>query len=131
MKNNKSADEVRLCAVADELDAVLKKHDVGGVVLIASNGRAAWAHNTPTWADVFDTPNGLRVQLREPLDSVCAQDTIHMIGCLRDMASDCTNIYGRLYRIAREQLRDMGALLIETEVSGGSNRILEPVTKSN
>lgn len=126
-----SEDETRLRAIADELDAVMKKHDVGGVAMITSTAYAAWIHNRPSWADVVDNDQGLRVNIRQPLDAFRARATIHMLGCLRDMASDCLTIYGRLYRNARSRLRELGAETIETEVSGGSNRILDILNKMN
>lgn len=129
--SHETADQARLRAIANEVDALLKKHDVGGVVLIASNESAAWAHNMPTWADVTDTPHGLHVALREPLNVERAEHTMHVIGCLRDMAHDCANIYGRIYRLARAQLREVGGLMFEQEVSGGNGRVIDPLIKSN
>jgi hypothetical protein len=85
----------------------------------------------PSWADVFDSDQGLRVNIRQPLDAIRAHSTMHLLGCLRDMANDCVTIYGRLYRNARDRLRELGAEVIETEVSGGSNRILEALNKMN
>lgn len=131
MCDKEQDEETRLQAITDEVEAVLRKHDVGGVVLIASNGCAAWAHSIPTDVDLYDTPIGLRVAIREPLDTGRAHQTMHVLGCLRDMANDCNSIYGRLYRMARNQLHDMGADEIERRISGGSGRVLEAVIRGN
>lgn len=131
MRDDETADQKRLRSVTDEIDSVMKKHDVGGIVLIASNRSAAWAHNLPTWADVNDSPQGMHVNFRRSLDSDRAEHTMHLLGCLRDMSNDCANIYGRIYRLGRDRLKEIGGLKFERKISGGSDRILDTIIKSN
>jgi hypothetical protein len=113
---DETEDQERLRTICDELDAILKKYDVGGVVLIASTESAAWLHNVPTWSSVVDTDQGLAVKFKPgPILEERIERTMHLLGCLRDMAADSVNIYGRLFRVARHQLRAVGGLMFEVE----------------
>jgi hypothetical protein len=99
-------DQKRLRQITHEVEALLKKHDVGGVVLLASAESAAWLHVIPTWAGIIETAQGMVVHLRTKSDHALTrtEHTLHLIGCLRDMAHDCNAIYGRMYRAARGHL---------------------------
>ncbi len=116
MSDDETEDQKRLCTICDEVEAILKKYDVGGVVLLASAESAAWVHNVPTWTDVVDSRHGLAVSFgHSPGLSLCADRTMHFLGCIRDMANDSVNIYGRLFRQARHQLRSIGGQMFKIE----------------
>lgn len=129
--HDETPDQKRLRAITDEVDAILKKHDVGGIALIVTKESAAWAHNLPTWVDVVETPHGVQIKFRAPFQANRVEQTMHALGCLRDMASDCVNIYGRLFRLGRHQLKEIGDPRFEKKVVGGSDRILRPLSKTN
>lgn len=101
-----------LRAVTEEVRALLDARRVGGVVLLVNEEAAAWLHVIPDWAAIERHPLGFRIKLRGSTEAgrQRTEATFHLLGSLRDMASDVHNLFGRLFRMAKSQV----------EVHGGS-----------
>lgn len=117
-------DQRRLRAITEEVQALFERHQVGGVVMVASEQSAAWHQVIPSWAAIGTKPNGFVVQIRgsTPAGVERTASTLGFIGSMRDMANDLLNLYGRLFRIAREQITLMGGELEHVPFGGGSHR---------
>ena len=95
--------------VCAEVQAVLDKHDCGGVVLICSRDSAAWRLVFPRWSGL--QPDGehgarLRVNSRTAEAKAQADSTLGMIANLRDMSTDVANLFGNLFRQAKAALAE-------------------------
>lgn len=104
--------------VIPELRAVMAKHEVGGVLLLAGREASAWRIVMPAWSglQLEDAPDGsgkayarLRLNSRTPEARAQSNSTLGMIAHVRDMASDVTNLYGALLRQAKDALKAQGA----------------------
>lgn len=94
--------------VSDEIEAILRRHDLGGVVLLASRTAASWRFVIPSWSFLERGPDGflLRIRTKTPDSLARTEDTLHMIGSVRDMARDVTELFARFFRAAEQQLGD-------------------------
>lgn len=94
--------------VSDEIEAILRRHDLGGVVLLASRTAASWRFIIPTWSFLERGTEGFRLRIRTKTPDSLArtEDTLHMIGSVRDMARDVTELFARFFRAAEAQLGD-------------------------
>lgn len=84
----------KMAAVLDELDAVLRKHECGGVMVIASKERAAWRVSFPEWSSVYqESDNRMRVRLRSK-DHNTGEQSLHFLLATRDIL----NMVSRQFR---------------------------------
>lgn len=110
--------------VADEVEAVLKKYDVGGALLLVSKTSAAWRSIFPSWCGLQPDPvHVLRLRMKgaTPEDKDNASATMHFIATIREMCSDYQNLYGRIWRMAVDALQKQGAE-VSHEPLGGKTR---------
>lgn len=124
--SERTEDQQRLQALVEEIDAILKKHEIAGVCFLASRKSSAWVHHLPKWTGIVETITGLDLDLAEDdgrIDVPRAESAIHVLGCLRDLAYDCTTICGRLFRIAARQIRVIGGGLMFAAVEPGGEPI--------
>ena len=102
------ADEARLFALVDDLEAVAAKHDVALVSLIATQHSASWHHFLPTWANVVDGAHGLNIIVHPDVtgfpDAEHAHRTMQTILGLREMASNSFKVLDLLYARAARAL---------------------------
>lgn len=108
------SDDQRLLreVIADEVEAVFKKYDVSGAVMLCSRTAAAWRSIFASWSGLQPDPvHVLRLRMRSKTheDQENGESTMHMIASLREMCSDYANLYGRLWRQAVDALRAQGA----------------------
>jgi hypothetical protein len=114
--------------VSAELKAVLDKHDVAGVVLVISRDSAAWLTVFPKWSGLQRDPvHGARLRINSKTPEAKAQgdSTMHMIVSIRDMCGEYHNVFGRMFRQARDALRAQGAV-VEHKPFGGDNHGIDP-----
>lgn len=111
----------QLRAVTEEIKALCDARNVGGVVMLVSEDAAAWLHVVPHWAAIARDPKGFRIAIRgsTPAGLRRTESTMHMLGTLRDMASDCLNLYGRLFRVAKSQIEISGGDVAHEPFGGG------------
>jgi hypothetical protein len=96
--------------IGDELEAVLKKYEVGGVLLLVSRTAAAWRSVFPAWCGLQPDPvHVLRLRMGTKVPEVDADATMQLIASVREMCSDYANFYGRLWRQAVDALKAQGA----------------------
>lgn len=107
-----SEDQVLLRQViGDEVEAVLKKYDVGGALMLVSRDSASWRSVFPSWCGLQPDPVTvlrLRMSSKTPEAQRDADCTMHFIATLREMCSDYANFYGRLWRQAVDALKVQG-----------------------
>lgn len=123
-------DQKRLRSIVEEIERILKAHDVGGVCLVASHESAAWAHNLPSWSAVKETSFGHVVNLAindQDNDPIRSARTVHLLACFRDLAHDCVSIYGRLHRVAVQQLQAAGLIPKDEHTSA---RVVTPIDRT-
>lgn len=102
-------------AVADELEAVCKKYDVGGVFALVGRQAAAWRTVFPTWVGIQPDPEHvLRVKFSSRDGDDVGSNTMFYIGAVREMCSDYANLFGRLWRQVSDTLRAQGATIEHT-----------------
>lgn len=120
-----TSDQQRLRAINDTIEVILREHNLGGAVLLVSRDSAAWKMTIPDWAQFADTGKGfvLRLQIKRADPEVTQRtiDTLHLIGSLRDMARDVTELFAQLFRGAQQTLKAHGAEL-EHVPFGGSDK---------
>lgn len=107
--------------VTDEIEVLMAARGVGGVVLLVSPEAAAWKHVVPPWAAIRMHPKGLVIEIRgsTPAGHERTEQTMHLLGTLRDMGGDVVNMYGRLFRLARSQIELMGGAVEHLAHGGG------------
>lgn len=74
--------------VLQELENVMKRHDVGGVLFVASREAAAWRFVLPRWGGlVAEQPGMLRLRIsgRTPALRQVADWTMHFTCAMRDL----------------------------------------------
>jgi hypothetical protein len=105
-------DQRKLRALTEELTAIMRKHEVGGVVILSSRESAAWLFEIPNWAGLTQEPRGLRVRIssRTPALRAVADSTMHMVGTVRDMALDVATLFDVLWRNVEDQLGGPGSI---------------------
>jgi hypothetical protein len=105
-------DQRKLRALTEELTALMRKHEVGGVVILSSRESAAWLFEIPKWAGLTDEGVGLRVRIssRTPALRAVADSTMHMVGTIRDMALDVATLFDVLWRNVEDQLGGPGSI---------------------
>lgn len=95
--------------VAEEIEAVMHKHGVGGAMFLCSEESAAWRFVLPQWSLLqFDTIGVLRFKgnTRTPRARALIENTLHYIGAVRDMAGECATMYGDLFACVERSLPD-------------------------
>lgn len=123
-----SEDQRRLrLTISDEIEAILKKHDVGGVIMLASPESASWRIVLPSWSYLADMGKGfaLRIKIKkeEPSTTARTESTLHMIGSFRDLGQECVNVFGRMFRVAKMQIANHGGELEHTPFGDGKQRM--------
>lgn len=117
-KPNDTADQKRLRdEVLEQIGAIMKAANVGGVVMLASQQSAAWRFVIPEWAGIVFEDRGLmrvRINSKTPEAKQHGDETMHLIASMRDMSRDVTEAFGRTFRMVRESLRLQGATLEHT-----------------
>lgn len=107
--------------VAAEIQAVMDRHQVGGVILLCSRESAAWRFVFPTWSALQSDPvygARLRASSKIPGDAERLEAAMHMIGSLRDMTSDAANVFGSLWRQAKRAIEAGGGSVEHTPHGG-------------
>jgi hypothetical protein len=93
--------------VAEEIEAIMVKHDVGGVVFLASKASGAWRFVLPKWS-VLQLEGGMRMRFkgttRTPEGRDLFESTLHYVLCVRDMSRDCAALYADLFRCIEQGL---------------------------
>jgi hypothetical protein len=123
MNDDQAERDLRI-RVCDELESVLSREGIGGVVLVVSKTHAAWRLVLPEWVAIIPGAGRWIVQLR---GSTAAgrertENTFHFMGVLRDMSHDANALFGRLFRLGKSQV-ELGGGVVEHEPFGGGNRL--------
>lgn len=94
--------------VSDEIEAILRKHSLGGVVLLASPEAASWRLVIPEWSFLERGKAGFTLRIRTTTEDarLRTENTLHMVGSFRDIARDVTELFAQLFRAAEQQLGD-------------------------
>jgi len=114
--------------ISNEIEAVLRKHDLGGVLMLASRESASWRFVIPPWAYLVDVDGDgrkgfvLRINTKTADARARTNDTLHMVGCFRDIARDCVEIFSRMMRVAKMQIANGGGELTHEPFGGGTHR---------
>jgi hypothetical protein len=93
--------------VAEEIEAIMVKHNVGGAVFLASKDSAAWRFVLPEWSALqFEGGIGMRFKgtTRTPEGRILFESTLHFLLAVRDMTRDCAALYADLYRCIEQGL---------------------------
>ena len=108
----------------DELQAICHARGIGGSLLLVSEEAAAWRQVVPAWVALRSMPKGFVLELRgsTPAGHARTVNTLHFIGSLRDMAGDCVNLWGRLFRQARGAIEAGGGELLHQPFGGAAHR---------
>lgn len=122
----KPKDQAELIAFAEELEALMAARGVGGTLMLVSPTAAAWRHVLPEWAAIVpnEKRGGWIVQIRgsTPAGHERTEATMHFLGVLRDMARDCTELFGRCFRMAKMQIEMGGGEVDHAPFAGGAER---------
>jgi len=121
-RNLDDADQHKLrTTIADEVERILKKYDLGGVVVLVSKESAAWRFVLPKWAMLAPHPDGFVLQVRGSTESGrrATESTIHMISSIRSICGDWSSFFGRLHKQIKEQ---MGDSLVDPPFGGTDSR---------
>lgn len=88
-----------LHAVADELQAILTREDLGGIVIVMTEDRLMWRPVLPSWiAAVFDDKDNLHVTLGtlSPEQRLLSNRTVGCLKALHDAAATAADFFGEL-----------------------------------
>lgn len=73
-----------------ELVAVLEKHNLGGVLMVATQDyTSGWMAHFPAWSLVSVDGAGIRDLKPDECAHEAAERTMHLVGSLATMADDC------------------------------------------
>lgn len=112
--------------IADEIEAIMRREGIGGVVMLVSKTHAAWRLVLPEWVAMVPDPKRQRwiLQIRgsTPAGHERTELTFHFMGTLRDMARDVVELFGRMFRMGKAQLELSGGS-VEHEPFAGGQRI--------
>ena len=125
-KKNDTDDQKHLREVVSaEIKAIMDKHEVGGAVLLASRESASWLTVFPVWSGLqLDPVHGMRLRInsKTPESQAVANATMGLIMNIREMCSDYANLYGRLFRQAKDALAQQGSTIEHTSFEDGEGR---------
>lgn len=96
--------------VLEEIEQVMRKHKVGGVVFVVSKESAAWRYVLPKWSGLRREGAHLRARWsgKTPEGRETADVTMHYVGALRDMTGQCALMHMKLWDLLVGQLRSTG-----------------------
>jgi hypothetical protein len=120
--NYDDADQHKLrVTVADEVERVFKKHNIGGIVVLVSPSSAAWRFVLPKWAMLAPHADGFILQVRGSTEAgrQATESTIHLVSSIRSICADWGSFFGRVHKQIKEQ---MGDSLIDPPFSGTDSR---------
>jgi hypothetical protein len=98
----------RLKVVAEEIKAVLKRHNMAGLAVLSSDTHGEWATHFPTWAGLGFTEDGdvrVRINSAEP-DKAAA--TIHLLVHLRDLLVYNAEAMHHIFETTRKEYEAQG-----------------------
>lgn len=124
-KTNDTPDQHRLReTVGDQIEAIMKAHEIGGAVILVSEKSAAWRLVLPVWAFLRAGPEGLamRIKTKRPEDRVRSEATIHMIGAVRDIAKDFHSLFAGLFRTCQTALEEHGSGIEHAKFGGEADQ---------
>jgi hypothetical protein len=107
--NHDDRDQHRLrVTIADEVERVLKKYDLGGIVVLVSPSSAAWRFVLPKWAMLAPHPDGFILQVRGSTEAgrVASESTVHLVKAIATICSDWGGLFSRMHKQIKEQLGD-------------------------
>jgi hypothetical protein len=111
--------------VGAEIQAVMDKHEVGGVVMLCSRESAAWITVFAKWSGLQeDAVHGMRVRFNSKLPDAQARvdSTMGLIANLRDMCSDYANVFRSVYQQVVDSLEKQGAVVEHKPLSARRRR---------
>jgi len=111
-------EQKRTRAIGREIGHLMDKHGVGGVVLICSEAAVSWTEVWPAWSAIQSDPvHRFRFRMkaaeypsREVANRV-AENTLHMLGSLKDMCADFNSLYGRFWRQVVGEMKRQGVVV--------------------
>ena len=87
--------------IAAEFEALFKKHDIGGYVVLVSKGAVAWRVVHPDWTGISREDDGeqqgLRVRLRSAEGEGKADLTVHFLDAVRQITGRLFMQYSTLW----------------------------------
>lgn len=117
---------LQLEAIArDEIEPILRRHNVGAVVLLASPEAASWRIVDPSWSTLEHHEAGIigvRVNTKTTDWLARSEATLHMVGSFRDMAHDVAEMFGRIFRAASAGVARLGGAVDHAPFGGGRAR---------
>lgn len=90
--------------VLEEIEAVMRKHQCGGVVLLNSVESAAWRLVLPDWGGLYWMPEGIRMRIRAKTAPAEADATMGFIRSMRDFSAQVFNRFDQLWATAEKAL---------------------------
>lgn len=94
--------------VLEEVEAVMRKHQCGGVVLINSFESAAWRYVLPEWGGLSnqstDAGMAMRMRIRAKSDPKQADATMGFIKSIRDFAGQVHELFDQLWERAVKEI---------------------------
>lgn len=122
-----AAEAKRITAVRDELEAVMRKHDLGGVVVLSSMKLGTWVAVIPEWSQLVHTPTGeagvsdlfFRADGSTPEALERFNATMSLVALIRDACSDYVNVFGKLFRHAKQFVEQQGVTVDSKPFRGG------------
>lgn len=94
--------------VLEELEAVMRKHQCGGVILINSFESAAWRYVLPEWGGLTgDAASGgirLRINSKSPRAREVGDATLGFIKSIRDFAGQVFMMFDGIWKMAEQAI---------------------------
>lgn len=106
--------------VAQEIEDLMVRHNVGGVVLLASKQASAWRFVIPRWAALYrEEPNGWRFRWKKG-EQDKADVTAHLVMSVRDLTMHSAAFFHDLAKHLEAHVE------VEHELLPGLGRIKNP-----
>jgi hypothetical protein len=99
--------------VAQEIEDVMAKHDVGGIVFLSSQKSAAWRFVIPKWSglQIEGSELRLRISTRTSEAHEISNTTVGMALRFFEMSSHCAAMFQAILDQVKDALGATGALL--------------------
>lgn len=115
MENYDSEDQRKLRILGAELGKLMEQFGVGGVVLLFSEESSCWTEVWPLWSAIqSDREHRFRFRMKvseypsKEVANRVAENTLHMLGSLKDLCSDFASLYGRFWRQVIGEMKRQG-----------------------
>lgn len=107
------------------LEDVIRKHDCGGVVFVASRESSSWRFVLPMWGGIVIEGVGLmrvRISTRTPALRAVAESTLHYVADMRDLLGQSALMFMDMFEQVESEMKKQGAEIEHSQALMGRRK---------